>query len=99
MKQAARRALGCYLFHIQFLLGLFSTPQMEAICSSETSVYFKITLHKNPEDRAYKRRCENLKSYSSIDVSRLHKLSILQTLLFSGMCSSSRRHIPDDNAL
>jgi hypothetical protein len=43
----------------------YSTLEMEAICSSETSVDFqRATLRYIPEDSAlHSHRCENLKSY------------------------------------
>jgi hypothetical protein len=59
-----------------------STPKMEVICSSETSIEFRRTVWRyNPEDGTlHNRRCENLRSYNDIVVNRaLSKVGISYT--------------------
>jgi hypothetical protein len=48
----------------------FSTPKMEAICSSETSVDFQRTTRRYiPEDSSlHNHRCEYLKSYAFLSI-------------------------------
>jgi hypothetical protein len=57
---------GSTCYHAGFLLNLFfSTLKMEAICSSETLVDFRLATRRYiPEDKIlHNHRCENFKSY------------------------------------
>jgi hypothetical protein len=62
--QDRKNKLSKSFVHAGFLLGLFSTLKMEAICSSETSVDVQRTTRRYiPEDSTlHDHRCENLKS-------------------------------------
>jgi hypothetical protein len=67
-----------YLFRTCFLLGLFLTVNMEATCSSETSVHFQRTTWRFiPKDWVlHNHHCKNLKSYTTVCYNK-HKLPIL----------------------
>jgi hypothetical protein len=63
-----RQADTCHLLACCIFAELISTLNMEAICSSETSVETQQTTRRHiPEDDTlHNHRCENLKSYASL---------------------------------